>query len=142
MTNFWSLEPEVAGALGDGTKIDTSIHPPRVRTLEYVFMGWLGDDLLEAFPCYIVSEILGDALVFARLTGFQLDGVEVVISEAFAEMYPARCIPNFRWLKVTGTVGIDDFGLSDDHRLVVSDAALRLLQQRTLSHCDVEPYSV
>jgi len=137
---FWSLEPEVAGELGDGSVLDTSIHPPVVSKLEYRFTGWLGDELLETFPCHIVTEHLGAALLLARLTGFQLDDVNVAVSDEFTEMYPGRRLPNFKWLKISGQAGTDDFGLSDDHTLVVSDAALRLLRQHTISQCDVEKY--
>lgn len=77
MSDFWSLEPEVAGELGDESVLDTTVHPPRVFKLQYRFIGWLGDDLLETFPCYIVTESLASALLSARLTGFELDEVEL-----------------------------------------------------------------
>ena len=140
MSDFWSLEPEVAGELGDGSVLDTSVHPPHVSKLEYTLTGWLGDELLETFPCHIVTESLGAALISARLIGFQLDDVEVAVSDEFKEMSPGRSLPNFKWLKATGRAGVDDFGLSGEHTLVVSDAALRQLRQHTLSQCDVEEY--
>lgn len=140
MSDFWSLEPEVAGELGDGSVLDTSVHPPEVSKLEYRFTGWLGDELLEMFPCYIVTEPLGAALLSANFTGFQLDDVDVVASHEFTEMYPGRRLPNFKWLRVSGQAGMDDFGISDERTLVVSDAALRLLRQHKMSQCDVEKY--
>jgi hypothetical protein len=134
---FWILEPEVAGELGDGTNLDTSSHPPTVSRLEYRFMGWLGDDLLESFPCHIVTAPLAEALGAANLTGFRLDALAVSVSEEFKELYPGRMLPAFRWLKVHGEAGVDDFGLSPSHSLVVSEAALRVLRQYTLSQCEV-----
>jgi hypothetical protein len=140
VNKFWSLEPEVAGELGRGSVLDASIHPPQVSRLEYRFTGWLGDELLETFPCFVVTQRLGAALVSKHLSGFCLDAVDVVASEVFKEMHPDRNLPDLRWLKVTGQAGRDDFGLSDDHSLVVSDAALRLLRAHTLSHCDFHEY--
>lgn len=140
MTDFWTLEPEVAGELGEGTVLDRSVHPPKVSKLEYRFTGWLGDELLETFPCYIVTDRLGAELLSARLTGFELDAVSVVASLEFSDLYPGRRLPTFRWLKVSGTAGVDDFGLSDSHSLVVSDGALLRIRRCTLSRCDVERF--
>ena len=55
---FHTLEPEVAGGFGEQTILDNSTHPPDVKWLHYVLDGWLGDDILESFPCYIVTERL------------------------------------------------------------------------------------
>ena len=140
MSRFWSLEPEVAGDLGDGSEVDGSVHPPTVHKLQYRFSGWLGDELLETFPCFIVTESLASALVSAGFTGMCLDSVEVTTSEEFEDIYPGRKLPVFRWLNVTGTAGVDDLGLSARHTLIVSDAVLRLLRKHTISQCDVEEY--
>ena len=40
--NFYYLEPEVSGGIGDSTILDTSVHPPIVSALEYEFEDWLG----------------------------------------------------------------------------------------------------
>ena len=55
---YYFIEPEVAGGWGGNTIADTSVHPPKISKLHYQFDGWLGDDLLESFPCFIVSESL------------------------------------------------------------------------------------
>ncbi|GGJ53754.1 hypothetical protein ALP32_02980 [Pseudomonas avellanae] len=44
--NYYHIEPEVAGSLGEQTVIDTESWPPKVSRLEYQFDGWLGDELL------------------------------------------------------------------------------------------------
>ena len=49
------IEPEVPGGLGDKTQGDFSKHPPVIEHLHFQFEGWLGDDLLESFPCFLVS---------------------------------------------------------------------------------------
>jgi len=140
MSGYWSLEPEVAGDLGDGSVLDTSVHPPSVSKLQYRLSGWLGDDLLESFPCYIVTERVAQQLLVRGLTGFGLDAVDVVTSDEFNELYPGRRLPVFKWLRVDGQAGVDDFGLSDEHTLVVSHAALTLLRRHALAHCDIKDY--
>ena len=138
MPGFSLLEPEVAGELGDDTVIDRSAHPPRVSELHYVLTGWLGDELLESFPCYIVTERVADALQRAGLTGCTFDAVKLEVSNQFRELYLDRHVPMFRWLRITGRAFVDDFAMSDDHLLVVSDRALAILKQFTLSECDIE----
>jgi len=51
-------DPEVAGRLGEKTVLIATSHPPITERLNYEFDGWLGDDLLEPFLCYIVTESL------------------------------------------------------------------------------------
>jgi hypothetical protein len=138
---FYVLEPEVAGGLGESSQIDTTTHPPTVTQLEYEFEGWLGDDLLETFPCFIVTERLRDALQQAHVTGASFDDVTVTTSETFRELYPNRVLPRFFWMKVDGQAGVDGVGIGADHRLVVSDEVLAILRQHQLQQCDVEPYS-
>ena len=75
------LEPEVSGEIGDSTVIDTSVHPPIVSYLHFVFMGWLGDDLIECFPVYLVSEHLAGALSAANFTGIRINDFEIGISD-------------------------------------------------------------
>lgn len=138
---FHTLEPEVAGNLGQRTVADTSTHPPIVSRLHYEFAGWLGDSLVESFPCYVITADLGERALRAGLTGFTLDAVEISTTPEFEGLHPAVGLPSFLWLKVDGTAGTHDFAMSDDHCLVVSDRALRLLQEGRLDHCDVESWA-
>lgn len=51
-------------------------------------------------------------------------------------------LPAFLWLKVSGQAGVDDLGISDDHRLVVSEKLLKVVQEDgNLEHCDVMEYA-
>lgn len=134
----WYIEPEVAGQLGVETEMDTSVHPPIVRRLHYQFDGWLGNELLEAFPCFIVTETLAKALAESPLTGWNVDDVLVTTSEVFDELHPRMTLPAFRRLVVTGDVDAD-FSIAGDHRLRVSDRALRLLRRFRIDHAVVEP---
>jgi hypothetical protein len=101
-----------------------------------VFDGWLGDSLVESFPCYVVTEALADRLA-ATFSGFALDDVETSASEQFRELHPRGVLPKFRWLRVTGIAGVDDFGMASDHRLVVSQRALDLVRASGAAHLDV-----
>ncbi len=136
---YWQLEPEIAGELGEGTVMDTSVHPQIVSMLVYEFSGWLGDCLLESFPAFIITqEAAGEPSEWGA-TGAVFDEVKIVLGDVFQELYPDRSLPSFFWLKPTGTAGKDDFGLSEGHELVVSDGALDILKGCTLNHCDIEP---
>jgi hypothetical protein len=116
--------------------MDVSSHPPTVTRLHYQLDGWLEDDLLEAFPCFIVTERLADALSKSMLTGWDLGPVEVSRSAEFDELYPDRELPRFFWLRVRG--GSDaDFSLTPDQRLEISDSALALLRRFRIEHADL-----
>lgn len=133
------LEPEVAGGWGVGTIADISCHPPVVTKLIYEFDGWSGDDLLTSFPCFIVTKPLADAIQSSSLNGYELAPVQVIKSDVFAELYPGRELPEFLWLKVNGAVGRNDFAINNHHRLVVSEAAFKLLSVSNITQCEVEP---
>ena len=105
---FYILEPEVAGGLGDGTVMDTSVHPPRVQQLHYQFDGWLGDDLVASFPCFVVTARLRTAIEHSGFTGAAFAPVRVTTSDTFREMYPGTALPVWAWLQVRGTAGADD----------------------------------
>jgi len=134
----FSLEPEVAGGFGENTIIDHTTHPPDVKRLHYELDGWLGDDLLESFPCYIVTDRIKIAIDDVAETGFDFDDVEITTSEQFHELYSDREIPTFWWLKVSGEAGVDDFGISADNCLVVSERVLSAVRENgILLNCEI-----
>lgn len=134
----WVLSPEVAGELGDNTRLDSSVHPPRVIHFHHRFEGWQGDELLEAFPCFLVSSDLAKALTEEPLSGFSLAEVEVSTSPEFQELFPGRPLPEFRWLKITGENHDADFRLTPDFRLEVSHRALEILRKFKIAHAEIE----
>lgn len=138
-THFYEFEPEVAGQLGAQTVMDTTTHPPVVSALEYQFDGWLGSDILTAFPCYIVTEPLYHRLHAAPLHGYTFDTVHVTRSTLFDDLYPQRSLPVFFWLKVHGQPHRDDMGVTEDGRLIISSATLALLREWNITHCAVHP---
>lgn len=139
VNTYWRISPEVAGELAEGTEMDTSVHPPRVTRLHHRFEGWLGDDIIECFPCFLVTEGIAKVLEGSGLSGFELGDVETSKSPELDEMYPGRQLPGFRWLKIIDTQPNEtDFRLTQDHRLELSDAALALLRNARINHADVE----
>jgi hypothetical protein len=123
----WIVEPEVAGQLGSNTIMDTTKHPPVVVHLHHEFEGWLGDDLIECFPCFLVTERLAEALSKFQATGFELRKVEISRSETFTDLYPNRALPRFWWLSVACNDANSDLRLCTDGRLNVSDRVYKLL---------------
>jgi hypothetical protein len=109
-----------------------------VSRLHHRFEGWLGDDLLETFPCFLVSSALGAALEEARLVGFSLDAVEVSVSPEFLELSSGHPLPEFRWLKIAGEDRNADFRLTSDFRLEISNRALEILKKFKLAHAVIE----
>jgi hypothetical protein len=138
---YFALTPDVAGELGRHTELDRSTHPPVVLHLHVVFSDWLGDDLLANYPCFLVTEKMGERLLPEQLTGFELADVEVGLSPEAVELLEGQELPEFRWLKISGVAGSEDFGLIPGHaKLVVSDRALEVLREGSLEYCDIEDY--
>lgn len=151
MDEFHMLSPEVAGQLGDKTVLSPPQQPdsfPNVSNLEYVFDGWLGDELLESFPCFIVSNCLAEALAGSGISGLELDTVTVSKSDEFREMYPRPKLPSFRRLKPQGRARLSereaivewsghDLCLSQDANLVVTAKALAVLRGFKIDNCDI-----
>jgi hypothetical protein len=133
----WVLSPEVAGELGDATELDSSVHPPKVYRFHHRFEGWLGDELLEAFPCFLVSSDLAKALEEKGLVGFSLGEVEVSVSPEFQSLHPGLTLPEFRWLKITGENRNADFRLTPDFRLEVSSRALSVLRKFKIAYAAI-----
>ncbi|MEE4079515.1 hypothetical protein [Pseudomonas viridiflava] len=137
---YYYIEPEVAGGLGDNSIIDTSCHPPKITLLEYKFEGWLGDDLLESFPCFIITKRLADAISKIPLSGFGLLPVKISKSENFIENHSQVKLPEFQWLKIYGSAGIDDFGLTQNYDLVISKPVLEILRGFNIKLAELHTY--
>jgi hypothetical protein len=134
---FYLLEPEVAGQLGKKTIIDTSRRPPIIKKLHYSFYGWMGDDLLEGFGCFLCSDRLRIYLNDEDLTGYIFKECEIDKSQEFLELHPDLEIPQFHWLAITGTEK-DDFYLSPNGSLIVSQKSLDILKKFNMKYCDIE----
>jgi hypothetical protein len=100
----------------------------------------LGDALLESFPCFIVTAAIAAALQKGKLNGFRLAPVDISKSETFQELYGDKDLPSFKWLQVDGVAGNQDFGLSKNHTLVVSETALETLRQFGIQNCEIREW--
>jgi hypothetical protein len=142
LMKYYLLSPEVAGGLGPNTVMSQTVHPPEVARLHYHMEGWLGDELLESFPCFVVTQRLADAIKNAQLTGVGFGDVEVTLSEQFRLLYPDRELPRLAWLKIVGKVAQDDLGMDKRNRLVASEVALQVFKAVTLENCAISEFEV
>jgi hypothetical protein len=140
LMTFWVVEPEVAGSIGPRTVMrQSSVGGWFVEKLNYEFQGWLGDQLLETTPCFIVTAKVAESMTSSDLTGFSFDDVECTTSDLFKELHPERALPAFRWLKIDADAGQADIGLTPDLMLVVSAKALGCLDG-AINNAVVEPW--
>ncbi|WP_416808984.1 hypothetical protein [Bacillus thuringiensis] len=151
--NLYLLSPEVAGGHGEKTiysnekNIGTEGVSGKVQFLHYEFYGWLGDDLLESTPCFIVSEKLKNALLSSELKDFKLEECLISLSEEFLELYPDKELSNFWRLIPLGTVNCENgnysewsghqFCLTTRGDLIVTEEVLSFLKSFTLKYCDI-----
>ena len=137
---FYQLAPEVAGGLGPETVFDRSQSPPIVRALHYELDGWPDDDLITSFPCFIVTESMKKMIEEARASGCSFGPVKVTTSEQFKdfeEFRQGQQLPKFSWLLIHGAAQQDDFGLSADGSLIVSESILQAMKGGRLDNCDI-----
>ena len=129
---FFIVEPEVAGSLGPHTILDRSFTRPRVTRLHHVFDGWLGDELIECTPAFLMTERLIARLGELHLRGTQCRSCDVETSDQFRELCPAVQLPRFVWAQIVGQPLVDDFFLTSDERLGVSDRAWDVVRRFAL----------
>ncbi|AMA72257.1 hypothetical protein P4S93_17595 [Aneurinibacillus thermoaerophilus] len=144
--NLYLLEPEVAGGHGEQTIYEDGDFD-KVKFLHYEFYGWLGDELLESTPCFIITSSLAKELVAANLTGYKLTNCLITTSEEFEDSSPDTELPEFKQLIPLGKVTTEDntyhfwsgedFCLSENNSLVVTQNALSILQSHTLNQCSI-----
>ena len=132
----FELEPEVAGGLGEKTVMDTSQFPPLVSSLHYEVDGWLGDELLESFPCFIATETLAKKIKDSGLSGVEILDVFISKSSNFEELHPNTELPSFKWLYVNGDKS-KDFSLNPDNLLLVSKSAYEVISHFSIVNCEV-----
>jgi hypothetical protein len=147
---LYLLEPEVAGGLGEKTIFYDETYKNGVKLISYLhyeFEGWLGDELLEATPSFIVTQELANSIQYSQLNGYIFGKVETTESDLFQELYPNKLLPKFKRLIPKGKVFInndtynnwsqEDFCLSQNLELVVSPQAFKVINSHILKHCNV-----
>lgn len=136
---FFCLEPEVAGGIGPNSELRREDGKLVVTRLNYEFDGWLGDALLEATPCFIVTDEARQMIEGAALSGITFCDVEVTRSGMFTDLHGSMPLPDFWRMLVSGKPEVDDFGIAADLRLIASDRALAALRQAGLAHAEIQP---
>jgi hypothetical protein len=138
---FYKLDPEVAGHLGPDTVIDRSTHPPIVHALHYELDGWPADDLITAFPCFIVTDTMKKLIENAKASGCSFGRVKISTSEQFEELeefHPNQQLPQFSWLIVHGVAQRDDLGTTaTGGSIIVSERLLEVMKGGRLDNCDI-----
>ena len=144
--NYYLLKPEVAGELGDNSKIVyEGGRIKEVISLEFVFLGWLGDEILKARPCYIVVKNIMDDFINNGIKGIKYEEIQVSFSEDFLEMCEdISTMPLF--VRIIPLNRVDDLEeeMKEDvyvdkcNRLIVSERALEILKKYKIDNCDVE----
>jgi hypothetical protein len=142
MKNYQKIQPEVIVGLGEKTQFLEKVPPFRtVINLHIQLEDWLGDDLMECHPCYIVTQSLKEGLESSAFSGFEFSDLEVTKDEYFDNNYQInRPLPKFYWLKVIGVLNRDDMSVDLDSSLSISDELLSFLQRNyTLNKLDKNP---
>lgn len=103
-THYHALQSDVPDENGEHMQLDTSVHPPRIIHLHLALDNWDGDEIIESFPVYVVTDRLGKALSNAGLSSFTLRNAEIALApeeQAVLDRHGISELPNFQWLDVT-----------------------------------------
>lgn len=136
------IQPEVIVGLGEKTVFLEKEQPFKtVLKLHVQLEDWLGDDIMECYPCYLVTENVEKSLREQNFTGYEIDDVEISKSEYFADNYNlVKELPKFYWLKINGKVGENDLYLGDGKNLYASELLIKFLSENfSTRYLDIEP---
>ncbi|ANZ39875.1 hypothetical protein BBK82_31345 [Lentzea guizhouensis] len=139
--SYYRIRPEVAGGLGDDAVLDHTGERPVVTHLHYEVADWLGDCIVSTSPEYLVVPGTAARLQGAGFRSFRLAEAQVTASDQFEIFNPGGSPPELLWLRVDGTPGVDDLGITEAGHLVVSEAVLELLRADGFDHGLVLPWS-
>lgn len=136
MSIEYILQPEVSGELGEKSELKTEVFPPQIIKLHFIFKTWLGDDLIECFPVYLVSERLKKAIEESNIEGYYFSDFEQSSDESMSKLQSISSAPVFFWFNFEK--GNKDFHINDNNQLVVSERVFKLLKEFNLNYCDIE----
>lgn len=142
MKEYKKIQPEVIIGLGGNTEFSEQQPPFKtVLNLHIELEDWLGDDLMECHPCYIVTEPLKNYLEGAGFTGFEFADIEVTRGEYFGDNCQVdKALPRFYWLRITGKENADDLFIGKGYTLFASDVFINCLKNKfSVNHLAIEP---
>jgi len=144
MKNYKKIQPEVIVGLGAETEFQEKEAPFKtVVKLHINLEDWLGDDLMECYPCYIVTENLKHLLENNSFNGYEIRQMKVSLDENFEYNYSkSKPLPLLHWLQIVGKNNIDDLFLDENKDLNVSEDFLVFLKANVdLKYLDIEQES-
>jgi hypothetical protein len=142
MKDYKKIQPEVIVGLGDDTEFqEQSVPFSTIVKLHLKLEDWLGDDLMECYPCYIVTEYLKNLLETQSFKGFEFQEIKTTLDDIFDNNYQQnKPLPDFHRLLITGQKGQDDLFLDGDKILNVSAAFLDFLGSNvSLRYLEIVP---
>ncbi|MEC2077203.1 hypothetical protein [Metabacillus fastidiosus] len=150
---LYFLEPEVSGGHGEKTIYGTEENvvkediSAKIKFFHYELEGWLGDDLLELTPAFIVSSYLESELKKSEFKDYKLAKCLITMSDVFKELYPNKEISSFARFIPLGTLEVEGenfnnwsghhFCLSLKGELVVTQKAWDFLKRFSIKHCHI-----
>ena len=131
---YYKLQPEVPGELHRQTTLDRSTRPPKAINLKVLFLGWMGDDLLDIFPCFFVTDQLKVCIEINGLTGCSFETFELEIGE---DAPPETSNTKFWRMVPSLWEQLADIRVNPKGYLVVSELALLVINKHKIECCDV-----
>jgi|688.fasta_scaffold516868_2 hypothetical protein len=106
ITTLFIIDPAVEGGFGEQTIVERNpeIEYPEVVSLEYRFDDWNGDEIVNSFPCHLISARLYESLSRAGVSGLAIKDVLISKSEKFDQLSLEVCLPEFYWLAPIGRI--------------------------------------
>lgn len=135
---FYNLVAECYGVFGRKVLYGGELtdRPANIYRMDFEFHNWPEDELVELNCNYLITDGLTEALkaLEPRATGVVFDSATTSTTFEFRQANPNKVLPEYKWMKVIGKAGTDDFGMSKDHVLVVSERALMAMKPK-MGHC-------
>lgn len=138
MNPYSVVSPEVTGRPTPDA-MDRSVWPPEFSNLTFRFEGWLGDDLVEGFPVFLVTDNLKQHLDSAQIPRLWCEPVKIVVSEDYSDREPGVELPTWHWLRSNGRPWVDPVWMDIDCRLVVRDDALEVFRSARIGRALIRP---
>jgi hypothetical protein len=142
MKTYHIIQPEVIVGLGDKTEFEEKTPPfLTLKRLHINLEDWLGDDLMECHPAYIVTEALKVALEKSDFSGFTFENMEVTKDEYFNDNYhQKKPLSKFYWMKIAGKIDVDDFFIGDAKSLLANEDLITYLKNNfSTKYLEINP---
>jgi hypothetical protein len=137
------IQPEVIVGLGDRTVFAETLPPFKTVTKLHIELeDWLGDDIMECHPCFIVTEHLKNKLDQAGFKGYSIEPMTLTRNEYFANNYQLdKKLPALYWLKINGLQHQgDDLYIGEGMALFASDDFIDFLHQHAaIKYLQISP---